>query len=876
MRFNKQILSLVLIMVILIGISPNIVFAENIVATPTCSKVFVNGTETLFDSYTINGNNYFKLRDFAVVVKYTKKQFDVSWDGDKKAINLVSNKSYSSVGEEMAKGDGKSKTAVINKAPIYKDGIETQLAAYTINSNNYFKLRDLAEVFDIGVDWDNVTKSIIIETNYFNDEIQMAINLGIVPKQMQSSYTKPVTEIEMYTLLSNCIYLKTGKIDTEWGTKILSADSKRVLNRQQTADLLYNAAKFLGESAENLYETDALYFRTDKLNQEFVEKNIKEFNPIFTDVIICDYMDVVQFLPEYSQYDFSLNGDKSVYSQEKSEAISYSVGKSDNISGKKLMDITENYCFRPKDDTTVEEAILAVYRLYNAIDDNPEYVTLENVGANTISSDIIARNSSLPDATNNKLPQWKGVGIANKGSAAKGSLYFTQDRNFHESEIKFISENGFNFARVSLAFSTLGYPDYPEDMVNEVELRELDRLIEWGMKYDVHINICMSGQPGFGDTSHISEIYTGDFFTNTRKQTMVKEYWQMLSKRYANIPNKNLSFNLMNEPEPPSDDVYTEVFKPIVESIWKECPNRVIISDCTGSSSEGLAKMGVALSYHFYSPNILCYNGMDYMKELYPYLDVPQWPMMYLPSCLSNKTDCDTVEIEGMFDDGSIGIQVIDVLENTDTVLTIFANNKIILQEKIIGKDNLDNDRNFVLKEYLANIPKGTTKLEIKAEGWFRYGRIQIKQNGKDDITMNPHDLHGNDQNVISPKIFIYDNGTYKNNNTPEQVVDWNYLYSSKIKKHVDMAEKYNVGFMIGEFGPFGQPLSKTSLLSYMDMVLNGLNSKGIAWSNGGFIQSGYIACFAPYSDAYTFLKLSDSDLYINEDLLSIYKKYLK
>jgi hypothetical protein len=134
-------------------------------AKPTASKVLVNSAATSFEAYNINGNNYFKLRDIAKVVSGTEKQFDVEYNSDVKAINLLSSKAYTAVGGEMAAGDGKAKSAVLNTSKIYKDGTEISLTAYNINGNNYFKLRDLASAFNIGVTWDGTTNTVGIDTS---------------------------------------------------------------------------------------------------------------------------------------------------------------------------------------------------------------------------------------------------------------------------------------------------------------------------------------------------------------------------------------------------------------------------------------------------------------------------------------------------------------------------------------------------------------------------------------------------------------------------------------------------------------------------------------------------------------------------------------
>jgi len=132
---------------------------------PTTSKVLVNGKVVEFEAYNINGYNYFKLRDLAQAVNNTEKNFEITWDGKNNAINLFSNKPYTPVGGELAKGDGKAKIATPTTSKIYKDGEEISLTAYLINGNNYFKLRDIAKAFDIGVTWDGETNTIVIDTS---------------------------------------------------------------------------------------------------------------------------------------------------------------------------------------------------------------------------------------------------------------------------------------------------------------------------------------------------------------------------------------------------------------------------------------------------------------------------------------------------------------------------------------------------------------------------------------------------------------------------------------------------------------------------------------------------------------------------------------
>lgn len=134
-------------------------------AAQTVSPVIIDGQLIGFDAYNINGNNFFKLRDLAIVLSGSAKQFQVSWDGANNAIVLTSNTPYTAVGGELEyKGEGATKTAVETDSKILLDGKEIYLTAYNIEGNNYFKLRDIGELFDFEVDWDGVNNRIIVDT----------------------------------------------------------------------------------------------------------------------------------------------------------------------------------------------------------------------------------------------------------------------------------------------------------------------------------------------------------------------------------------------------------------------------------------------------------------------------------------------------------------------------------------------------------------------------------------------------------------------------------------------------------------------------------------------------------------------------------------
>ncbi len=134
-------------------------------ATPTNAKVLINGKEVAFTAYNIGGNNYFKLRDVAMAINGSEKNFNVGWDSANNAISLTSNQGYTSVGGELIiDANATETTPIVTNSRVYKDGEPVSFIAFNIGGNNFFKLRDIGKAFDFGIGWDNATKTITVNT----------------------------------------------------------------------------------------------------------------------------------------------------------------------------------------------------------------------------------------------------------------------------------------------------------------------------------------------------------------------------------------------------------------------------------------------------------------------------------------------------------------------------------------------------------------------------------------------------------------------------------------------------------------------------------------------------------------------------------------
>lgn len=162
---KKKKLSIVLSLIFIItSVLGNLSYADtSISAQKNESKLLVNGQAVSVDAYNINGNNYFKLRDVAIMLNNTERQFDVSWDEKNQQLEITTGKAYSS-DMTLSNGGNKTKNAYFKLSNISLDGENIVLAAFNIDGNNYFKLRDLSEKIKFSSEWNQNLQAIEINS----------------------------------------------------------------------------------------------------------------------------------------------------------------------------------------------------------------------------------------------------------------------------------------------------------------------------------------------------------------------------------------------------------------------------------------------------------------------------------------------------------------------------------------------------------------------------------------------------------------------------------------------------------------------------------------------------------------------------------------
>ena len=129
------------------------------------ARLQVNGKSVSVGAYTINGNTYFKLRDLAAVLNGTEAQFSVAYDKAISSITLTADEPYISAGTEGKPAAAPPASAAESTSPLFINGERRFPTAYLIHGNNYFKLRDLGNIFDFSVGWDAASGTITVDTS---------------------------------------------------------------------------------------------------------------------------------------------------------------------------------------------------------------------------------------------------------------------------------------------------------------------------------------------------------------------------------------------------------------------------------------------------------------------------------------------------------------------------------------------------------------------------------------------------------------------------------------------------------------------------------------------------------------------------------------
>jgi endoglucanase len=235
---------------------------------------------------------------------------------------------------------------------------------------------------------------------------------------------------------------------------------------------------------------------------------------------------------------------------------------------------------------------------------------------------------SIPNLGVIKYPGYRGFNLPDKTNARN------PQEQYREEDFEIMVDLGFDFARIPLSYWNWASKD-DWYTINEKVLKTIDEVVDFGKKYNVHINLNLHRIPGYCINDRDQEPV--DLFDDT-PENMQKAldaaifHWKLFARRYKGIPNDKLSFDLINEPPQMEDETrYIEIVRSLINGIREEDPERLIVADGKNVGRDpvmGLAGMGIIQSTRGYDPvSVSHFKAAWVPKNAFQTFAVPTWPL---------------------------------------------------------------------------------------------------------------------------------------------------------------------------------------------------------------------------------------------------------
>jgi endoglucanase len=219
------------------------------------------------------------------------------------------------------------------------------------------------------------------------------------------------------------------------------------------------------------------------------------------------------------------------------------------------------------------------------------------------------------------IPRWRGFNLLDMFTmGSKG--------DWAEDDFRWMQDFGFDFVRLPCCYR-LWIQDGDDYKIHEPMLEKLDRAVELGGKYGMHVSINFHRGPGYSVNQEFAEPH--NLWKDAEPLKAFCFHWQMMAKRYKGISKDKLSFDLINEPPNVGDRMsradHERVVRTAVAAIREVSPDRLVVADGLSWGNEPIpevADLGIAQSTRAYQPMFISHYGASWVNSRdYP---APAWP----------------------------------------------------------------------------------------------------------------------------------------------------------------------------------------------------------------------------------------------------------
>lgn len=158
----KKLISLLLVLAIALALLPAALAAD---VSLSNQGLEIDGKAVKAAAYNVDGYNYFKLRDLAMLLTESPSRFAVNWNEAEGRVELTTGETYTPNGSEFSAGSALFAMAQPSRDPLWINGRAVQgVAAYKVGGSNYYKLADLAPYLGYSLSYDEATRTIALAT----------------------------------------------------------------------------------------------------------------------------------------------------------------------------------------------------------------------------------------------------------------------------------------------------------------------------------------------------------------------------------------------------------------------------------------------------------------------------------------------------------------------------------------------------------------------------------------------------------------------------------------------------------------------------------------------------------------------------------------
>ncbi len=483
--------------------------------------------------------------------------------------------------------------------------------------------------------------------------------------------------------------------------------------------------------------------------------------------------------------------------------------------------------------------------------------TAAMLGTALVAADCVqgadSGTSKLPMPQWSKLPRWRGFNLLEKFvRRGKG-----RSPAFLEDDFRWIHELGFNFVRLPMDYRTW-IVDGDWRKFDEQTLAEIDQAVQYGIKYDIHVKINFHRVPGYtvAKPSEAKPVWT-----DPEALEVCALHWNTFAKRYRGISNRNLSFNLFNEPGSVEIDDFMKVHRTLCEAVRAEDPERLIICDGLSWGTKPtmeLLDLHVAQATRGYMPMEISHYRASWVGDWLKNMKTPpSWPLFKANGMLFSPTKKqvpDGMRCPIRFELGPevgktkcvlrVGI-VSSALHMTAVGLDENGREIATFMDKefksgpgdgewsqVVYKKEWNCYQNYFGRDYEFEIPSNVRVVELRAGrgDWMAFERVSLqgeKAHGKTEVKLSPSWT----ESILHLGYQVDASGNGKFSGTSAYDRKWHY------DKYIVPWKEWEAaggGLMVGEFGAYRYTPHEV-VLAWMEDLLSNWRDAGWGWAMWNF-----------------------------------------